>query len=244
MLVVRRFPLSLLSLMLVMLIAWKGVGFGADLPEKIREELDRGKNRLESEFNAAEETLLSSFDRKISNARSAPKLTGEEKQQLITSIEAEKSLFETIGHLPFSSVMRTETIEYLNKVQKAEIALAKIYDRAVEYHTKQKNDEAARALVAEKNQSIEPKVAAKWTTTDPNLKNRTDTLTLLSNGSVKGWVGRTWTLDQRQLVTRWKKKDAPGGAWVDTCELSADGMHFDAKNQNGYKYSADRLTSE
>lgn len=239
---IRRFPL-LLSSLLAMLIVWNGVGFAEDIPEKVREELDRGKMRLETEFKAAQESLLSSFDKKISNARSAPKLSGEEKQQLIANIEAEKSIFETLGHIPFTPAMRTDAIEYLNRVQKAEIALAKIYDRAIDSQTKQKKDEAARALVEEKNQAIEPKCVAKWTWLQPP---NTSTQTLWSNGSIGGRKDRThsWTLDQRHLVIKWKNKNVPGGFIIETCVISADGKDLDIKNNFDYKFTAKRLVTD
>ena len=231
--VTRRFLLSLPSL-LAMIIALSGVGFAEDIPEKLREELDRGKTRLETEFKAAQETLLSSFDKKISNARTAPKLNGEEKQQLIGNIEAEKSNFETLGHIPFSPAMRTEAIEYLNKVQKAEIALAKIYDRAIESQTKQKNDEAARVLVADKKQAIEPKVVAKWSITDPKTNKAHGTWILWSNGSVIGQDrNHSWTLDQRRLAIRWQQREPPRNSWTDSFVLRSDAMLADVVDEKG-----------
>ena len=241
MLVTRRFLLSL-SILLVMFMAWKSVESADDIPEKMREELDRGKTQLEGEFKAAQEKLLSSFDKKISNSRSAPKLSGEEKQQLIANIEAEKALFERLGHIPFTPVMRTDAIEYLNRVQKAEIALTKIYDRAIDSQTKQKKDEAARSLIEEKNQAIEPKRVAKWEfipSPKPNIQS------LWSNGSAGG-KDRThfWTLDHRHLVIKWKNKDAPGGFNIDTCVISADGKHLDGKNNSDYKFTAKRIVTD
>lgn len=235
---IRWFLLLLLPL-LVMRIASNGVCFGADIPEKVQEELDRGKKRFDSEFKEANETLLGSFDKKMKITRAVPKLSAEEKQHSISTIEAEKSVFETTGHVPFSSPMRTETIEYLNKVQKAEMALAKIYDRAIEAQTKQKNDELARELVADKKMALEPKIVAKWTTT------KIGTVSLLSNGKVAGFEGTvSWTLDQREFVTKWKNKDAPGDFWINTCVISDDGATFEAKNQVGFKYSGTRLIAE
>ena len=239
----RRCSLFLVSWLVVLGTCCAG-GFAAEVPEKVQEELERGKSRLQGEFKEAQEALLRAFDKKISGTRTAPKLTAEEKQQSIGSLEKEKAIFEKLGHIPFSATMRSESIEYLNKVQKGEIALGKIYSQAIDTQTKQKNDAAARALIEQKKQALEPKIVARWSVTFPKM-NRTSTRTLWSNGSMqKDDRTHTWTLDQRRLVITWKHKEAPGGVFIDTGAISADGMQLEFTNQTGYKFSAKRLITE
>lgn len=236
------FPRCLLTLPLVTFMALTHIARGADLPEKLQDEIVRAKSRLEQEFKSAEESLVSAFDKQIANTRSAPKLRPEEKQRLIATREAEKAIFETKGYISFCPAMRTETIEFLNRIQKAATSLAKAYDRAIEYHTKSKNDNDARALVVEKKQALARTVGiwkvgkSKWI--------------LLSNGTVLWkddgnvqWPdsAHSWTLDQRQLVFRWRTglKDV-----TDTCVIAVDGMQFDGTNQDGVKFAGKRETTE
>lgn len=233
----------LLSSLLLFIAASNCLGYGTDLPAKLQDDLDRGKTRFEEEIKTADEALRQSFDKAVNSARSLPKLSAEERRQMIDSIEAEKAIFEKLGHVPFSSVMRVDTVSYLNRIQKAEIAISKLYDRAIEYHTMHKNDESARLLVAEKKRAIEPKVVAKWIETHP--KNVTGTATLLSNGMLQEPKRvASWTLDKKQLVISLKDKNAPGGAWIDSWTISANGMQAEARNQKGYSYTAKRLIAD
>ena len=242
-LVIRRFPLSSWSL-LVMLMACNAVSFSADIPEKLQEELDRGKKRFEGELKEAQETLLGSFDKKISSARSTQKLTGEEKQQLIANLEAEKVMLKSSGHIPFSLAMRAETVDYLKKVQKSETALEKVYDRLIDTQTKQKNDDIARTLVTDKKQATEPRIVAEWQLTDPKTNKVTGTWTLWSNGSAQGKDSyHTWTVDQRHLAIRWQRP--PNIRWTDKIALKADVMQADIVNEQGVTIaSAKRVFAE
>ena len=229
-------------LTLVVLIGWCAAACAEALPEKLQQELDQGKTHLEEQYNEAKETLLKSFDKEINATRSAPKLTAEEKQQTIGSLEAEKAILEKTGDIPFSPRMRDEAINYLNRIQKAEIALAKTYDRAIEYCTKQKDDEAARDLVSQKKEAVAPRVAAKWLVTVPAPPKFTWTLYTdgTTHHSVTGQKG-SWTLGRRHLEVKSPGKKAPGGVWIDTCAISEDGLNFEAKNQKGNKLTAKRI---
>lgn len=54
-----------------------------------------------------------------------------------------------------------------------------------------------------------------------------------ANGRINNVSGTaTWTINGRILVMRWPNPDAPGGAWVDTCTLSGDGLTYTGRNQN------------
>lgn len=234
---VKMFAINCLRLSpFVILACWCGVALAAELPEKLQQDLDQGKTHLEEQYKEARQALVQAFDKEINQARSAPKLTAEEKQQLIGSLEAEKAILEKTGDIPFSSHMRDETISYLNKIQKAEVALAKIYDQAIEYSTKQKDDEVARELVSQKKEAVKPRVAAKWLVTGP--RSGKFTWTLYTDGTT---ANGSWTLGKKQLVVSTPGKKAPGGVWIDTCVISADGLQFEGKNQKGDKLSAQRI---
>src|SRR5262249_52969973 len=52
---------------------------------------------------------------------------------------------------------------------------------------------------------------------------------ILSDGHKDG----SWTLDGSTLTLTWPNPQAPGGAWIDRCELSADGLRYRGRNQVG-----------
>ncbi|MEI8379907.1 MAG: hypothetical protein WCJ09_07255 [Planctomycetota bacterium] len=226
----------------IVVVGWCAAAFAEALPEKLQQELDQGKTHLEGQYKEAKEILLKSFEKEINQTRSAPKLTAEEKQQKIGSLEAEKAILEKTGDIPFSPRMRDEAINYLNRIQKAEIALAKTYDRAIEYCTKQKDDETARDLISQKKEAVAPRVAAKWLVTVPAPPKFTWTLYTdgTTHHSVTGQKG-SWSLGRQFLEVKTPGKMAPGGVWIDTCIISQDGLSFDAKNQKGNKLSAKRI---
>ena len=215
----------------LLLVLFCSVGYSADLPDKLKSELADGRAAFEAKWKEAQEGLVSAFDKEITNARAATKLTGEEKQNAIGSLEAEKAIFDKSNTIPFSPRMRNSAIHYLNAVQKAESTLSKIYDRAIEHLTKQKDDEGARDLVAEKKKLLEPKLAAKWI-----IKGEGGVFNhiLYSNGQTSGG---TWTLDHKHLVVQTPNKKAPAGVWVDTCAISEDGMKLNMINQKGHKFT-------
>ena len=66
--------------------------------------------------------------------------------------------FKKHGGIPFSPVMRAASIRYLNAMQKAEGALAKLYDKGIGYYTQKKNDDDGRLLIAEKKKTLGAKV--------------------------------------------------------------------------------------
>jgi hypothetical protein len=66
------------------------------------------------------------------------------------------------------------------------------------------------------------------------------TCVLYSDGSMaehpaSGLVSRVneWSLSPGVLTLRWKRADAPGGYWVDTCALTPDGTRYAGTNQLG-----------
>lgn len=204
------------------------------LPTQMQKSIDDAKTVLAEKYDVAKETLLIGFDKKISQARTAPKLSPADRQQLIGSVEAEKAIFEKFGTIPFSPTMRTEAIAYLNAIQKAEIALAKAFDKGVEYYIKQASDDAARSLLDDKRTSLSPKVVSRWDLTGPK-GGPAGTWSLQSDGTKRGG---TWTLDQKHLIVRDSDKMAPGGANIYTAVVSPDGMKLDFTSNRGAKYTA------
>ena len=78
--------------------------------EKLAEDVAHGKSEFEKKYKAAEEDLRTAFDNRINQARNAPKLSASDRQDAIGAIEAEKAIFEKLGRIPFSPVMRSDAI--------------------------------------------------------------------------------------------------------------------------------------
>jgi hypothetical protein len=64
-----------------------------------------------------------------------------------------------------------------------------------------------------------------------------------ANGRINNLNGpATWSLNGRILVMRWPSRDAPGGAWVDTCFLSENGLSYAGRNQNDLTISGEKIS--
>ena len=56
----------------------------------------------------------------------------------------------------------------------------------------------------------------------------------LPDGRLDSAVNRaTWSLDKSVLQLRWPDRNAPDGAWIDTCHVGPDGASYVGRNQNG-----------
>jgi hypothetical protein len=67
-------------------------------------------------------------------------------------------------------------------------------------------------------------------------------ITLYSNGTINSPDGPdTWSLKGTTLIIRWKNPDAPGGEWVDTCDVAEHGGTYSGTNQLGTRISGVRV---
>ena len=67
-------------------------------------------------------------------------------------------------------------------------------------------------------------------------------ITLLKSGKINGDDSKaTWSIEGIRLTLTWPTKGAPGGAWVDTCQVSDDGKHYSGKNQKGARISGEKF---
>lgn len=59
-------------------------------------------------------------------------------------------------------------------------------------------------------------------------------IVLRSGGKIRSAMDdATWSLQGKELELRWPHKDAPNGAWIDTCVVADDGKSFVGRNQKG-----------
>ena len=224
-------------LVLSVLVLAVDTGF-AELPAQARRSIEKGAEERVSVRTSSKQFLLDRFDKKIELARTSTKLSEEERQQLIGSLEAERALFAQREALPFSPTMRPDLIAYFGKVKKAELALAKAYDNGIEYYSRKSLKDDAQALLTEKQKALAPQVVAVWGLNlegDPeHVYNRT----LKSDGTTQNG---TWTIGEDKIVLRSPNPQAPGGAWILTCTVAQDGRHFHATNQLGNQFEGTLL---
>ncbi|MBO0701026.1 MAG: hypothetical protein J2P46_21705, partial [Zavarzinella sp.] len=92
----------------------------------------------------------------------------------------------------------------------------------------------------------EPVVVATWEhrVTNKDGSVARSTIKLYSNGHINEPGGKnTWVQKGNTLTLRWPNPKAPGGAWEDTCKISADGQTYTGHNQGGATI-AGRLASK
>ena len=86
----------------------------------------------------------------------------------------------------------------------------------------------------------EPQLDSTWKhsiTNGPSAE-----ISLYSNGSINSPDGPdTWSLSGTTLVIRWQNPEAPGGAWVDTCEVSRHAGSYSGTNQLGTRIAGTRV---
>lgn len=211
----------------------------ADLPEKLKQEVESAKSKYAEAYKAADKKLLETFDTEMANVRKQPGLKAEERQQLIEAIGIEKAAFEKAGAIPFSLRMRTATISYLTRISDMQRPVAAIYDKAIEYSTKNKDDEGSAKLVTEKRMFLKPRTIAIWDCKGINWKGGmiyhlyADGTSRINNESHTS----TWTFIKDKLVVKNPAPNAPPGGWIDTFTFEPLGQLFTASNQKGGKFS-------
>jgi hypothetical protein len=88
----------------------------------------------------------------------------------------------------------------------------------------------ARLREVEGDQDAEPRIVAVWKHSagrDPGHEVK-----LYSNGRIDAPDGRnTWSLSGSILLLNWADARAPGGKWIDRCNLSPDRRRYSGKNQ-------------
>jgi len=164
-------------------------------------------------------------------------------------LEAAKKSFLDHGCLPtlLDAGLRTPRRDAEAAYRDAALALQHQYEKAATNLRATGHGEEADALVQEwsllQNSlelSKEPQLDSTWKhsiTDGPSAK-----IMLYSNGTINSPEGPdTWSLTGTTLVIRWQNPDAPGGAWVDTCEVSEHGGSYSGTNQLGTRISGTRV---
>ena len=186
----------------------------------LRRELDRGIANHAKDREGAKKKLSEWYGKQIEFVRKTPKAKAEDKLKLATSLEADRVNCERIGYISFAPAIRAATVNYLLELRQADDRLVKIYEKEIDAATRKKNDDLAKELRKERDETLEPIPVWRFTDQDGDQW-------LFSNGSTRGG---SWTLDSVALVIRYPKARAPGGFWIDTLKFNAEGTQADASN--------------
>ena len=201
-------------------------------------------DRYDAAVLAASARLLERIQKDLQRATRPPS-----DADATAGLEAAKKAFLDQGCLPtlldtgLSAPRRDAEAAYRD----AALALQHQYEKAVTNLRTTAHREEADALVQEwsllQNSlelAKEPQLDSTWKhsiTDGPSAK-----IMLYSNGTINSPEGPdTWRLIGTTLVIRWQNPDAPGGAWVDTCEVSDHGGAYSGTNQLGTRISGTRV---
>jgi hypothetical protein len=200
--------------------------------------------QYDAAVRAASARLLARIEKDLQRATRPPS-----DAEATAGLEAAQKAFLDHGCLPtlLDTALRAPRRDAEAAYRDAALALQHQYEKAATNLRKTAHDEEADALVQEWSllQSSlklaeEPQLDSIWKhsiTDGPSAK-----IMLYSNGTINSPEGPdTWSLTGTTLVIRWQNPDAPGGAWVDTCEVSDHGGAYSGTNQLGTRISGTRV---
>lgn len=163
--------------------------------------------------------------------------------------EAAKKAFVERGILPslLDAGLKKPREEAEAAYREAAVSLQRQYEAVVARHRDANRGDEAAALGQEwallrnaLDLAKEPQFDSTWHHSIANGPSAE--ITLFSNGTINAPDGPdTWTLTGKTLVIRWRNTDAPGGEWVDTCEVSADAGSYAGTNQLGTRITGTRV---
>jgi len=194
-------------------------------------------------IRAASASLLERIDQDLRQAKPTT------DADATAGLEAARKAFVEQGSLPsmLDAGLRSARLDAEAAYLDAALALRRQYDTTTAKLRKTDDSEEAEALVREwtllqnaLELAKEPQLDSTWKhsiTNGPSAE-----ISLYSNGSINAPDGPdTWSLNGTTLVIRWQNPEAPGGAWVDTCEVSPNAGSYSGTNQLGTRISGTRI---
>ncbi|HEV3261717.1 MAG TPA: serine/threonine-protein kinase [Gemmataceae bacterium] len=205
--------------------------------DQLRKDIDLAKAAYQEACKRIDRKLLAACAKEIEAVR-AQHLKAEKQLQAIQALTTAKEAFEQDHAMPWSQRMRPAAIDYLRSLRAAASPLRQPYDRAIQHYTKAGSLTAAEELRAEKHAALAPRVVGTWACTAVGGP-RQWSVTLYANGSANARDGsQRWELHRHGIVILSRDPAAPGGIWIDTCQVAADGFALTARNQKGFRFTA------
>ena len=199
--------------------------------------------RYDEAVRAASASLLQWIEKDLRRAQP------RSEADTTAGLEAAKKAFLERGSLPsmldvgLMDARRDAETAYHDAAR----ALRQAYDTTAAKLGKTDDSDEAEAIVQEwtllqntLELAKEPQLDSTWKhsiTNGPSAE-----ITLYSNGRINSPEGPdTWSLTGTTLVICWQNPDAPGGEWVDTCEVSSHAGSYSGTNQLGTRISGVRV---
>ena len=164
-------------------------------------------------------------------------------------LEAARKGFVEQGRLPsvLDAGLRDARREAETAYRNAAVALRQQYDAAAAHLRKAGHSDEAEVVTQEwdllqnaLDLAKGPQLDSTWTHSIAN--GQSAEITLYSNGTINAPDGPDrWTLTGTTLVIRWQNPDAPGGEWIDTCDVSRHAGSYAGTNQLGTRISGKRV---
>jgi hypothetical protein len=178
------------------------------------------RTAYEGSVAKARERLLARLDDQIH------RLEKDDKgQAALARLKNGRERFDKHDLVPWSEETWADTGAYLAAVRDARARVLAAYGSA--------------ELPGDLRDLLDKRVVARWVH-QPGGK-----VTLYSSGAVNDPTGgNTWSFENGVLTFRWKGAKAPGGYWVDTCRLAADGLSYAGANQIKTKVSGTLVTDD
>jgi hypothetical protein len=216
--------------------------------DSIGAKLERARAAYRREIAKNFADVAASFDRREETARKY----GNKK--LLDEIKAERQAFDLQGKLPpsVSAALKTRIAGTCSTMHAA-------YQTAIREYIRAKQDEAAAAVEKELQYFLAAnplgpalgnaggaKLVAIWEMQiPPGSSPRQMTKKLYSNGRSGGPESNsTWTIQHGKLIIVEPSPTAPGGAWQNVAQLSADGRFCQGKNNSGTQIVGRRIYPE
>lgn len=191
-------------------------------------DLSKANTTYEEARNKARAELTRGFDQAIDKV-GRQKLAAEERLKMIDILKAEKERFEKKELIPWSEPMRPYLASYQRTLAAAEADLKRAYQRAIDRALKNKADDEIERLRTDLTAALDAKVLALW----KHLPgNQVRTIRLWSNGRLGEDGKSNWTYERGTLTLRFADPKAPGGFWIDVCQVSQDGTTYSGENQH------------
>lgn len=213
-----------------------------------------GVNKARAKFELTEEritnALLADFDKAVESAR-AKGTSDTANAKRIDQLKEAKEKFSAKGTLPLPEVLLKPVDTFENSLNGAKKELEQSFDKGISAASKMKLDEFADELTSQKKtfeQSFDkrhpPRIVSRWVhVVNRRGRNQFD---FASDGRIiaADGAGRTWEINGRTLILRAPDRKAPGGAWVDKCQIAADGKSYRGRNQDKAEIQGTRIEAE
>jgi hypothetical protein len=123
--------------------------------------LKRTVDQFQDASSRARKNMLDAFEKAMSSNR---KRIGKNDERLaqLEILRVEKDRFEKEGLVPWSSLMKQETSDYLATMAKARMTADQTLSKAVDYYLNQNQLETAQALMVVKQKLLAPVVVARF----------------------------------------------------------------------------------